>query len=264
MSEPGDQKAVVIREEAAIEQRVVPFEGDDLAAAVTSTGEIYISVSGMCAALGLVARRQYARIQRTPSLAKGLRRIPLKTKGGLQPVNCLRIDRIALWIAGIETERLKPEFQGKIEAYQDDLAPVATALFLRTMGLSVPVATPIDSDLMARMDRYEATIEQVVTLLERIAAQTDHAVELLELLTAKLTPAQKDAVQKAVGIIVEQSAGKPGEMTYAQIYAALKRRFQVGSYSEIAPERFEEALSYLREMWKRVTAGSVPDQQPLM
>lgn len=68
----------------------------------------------------------------------------------------------------------------------------------------------------------------------------------------------------AVGIIIQDTKGKPGEMMQQQIYAALKRRFQVGSYSEIAPERFEEALSYLREMWKQVTAGSVPDQQPLM
>jgi len=259
-----EEQEVIVLQETAIEQRIIPFEGDELAAAMSPGGTIYVSIAGICRALGISrTQNQVQRIIRTRSLVKGLRQLPLQTpKRGIQLTYCLRIDRVALWLAGIETERLKPEFQGKIEAYQDELADVATQIFFRTMGLPTSAAQT-DLDIITRMDRYEATIEQVVNLLERIAAQTDHAVELLELLTAKLTPAQKDAVQKAVGMIVEQSAGKPGEMTYAQIYALLKRRFHVGTYSEIAPERFEEAISYLRELWKQATAGNIPDQQQL-
>ena len=267
MSNEDHQLEIPISQETAVEQRIIPFEGDELTAALAPNGRIYVSLPGICRALGINRpQNQVQRIARTRPLARGLRQIPLKAaNGGTYPTYCLQLDRVALWLAGIETERLKPEFQGKIEAYQDELAEVATQIFFQHMGM--PANPPLErqlTDLIVRLEQQETTLETVVRLLERIAAQTDHAVELLELLTAKLTPAQKDAVQKAVGIIVEQSAGKPGEMTYAQIYAALKRRFQVGSYSEIAPERFEEALSYLREMWKRVTAGSVPDQQPLM
>jgi hypothetical protein len=134
-----------IREETVIDQRIAPFEGDDLAAALSEAGEIYIALPGMCTALGLNVRGQIQRIQRTPSLAKGLRRIRLKTPiRGSQLINCLRLDRVALWIAGIETERIQPEYRAKVEAYQDELAPVAMQVFMRVMGL--PTAPPAAAD----------------------------------------------------------------------------------------------------------------------
>ena len=42
-----------IPEEQAIEQQIVPFMGDDLAAALAPGGTIYITLPGMCNALGL-------------------------------------------------------------------------------------------------------------------------------------------------------------------------------------------------------------------
>src|SRR5437588_3178741 len=98
-------------EEYALEQKVIPFMGDELAAALTQTGGIFISLPGMCGALGLNMRGQLQRIQRTNELALGLRRIPLVTKGGRQQINCLRVDKLGLWLAGIETARVKGEFK---------------------------------------------------------------------------------------------------------------------------------------------------------
>src|SRR5437588_5041897 len=92
-------------EEFALEQRVVPFMGDELAAALTQNGGIFISLPGMCNALGLNIKGQTQRIKRTKELALGFRRIPLNTKGGRQVTNCLRLDKLGLWLAGIETAR---------------------------------------------------------------------------------------------------------------------------------------------------------------
>ena len=88
-----------ISEEQVIEQQIIPFMGDDLAAALAPGGNIYITLPGICTALGLNTRGQLQRIQRTRTLSKGLRRIPIKTKGGFQQLNCLRIDLVALWLA---------------------------------------------------------------------------------------------------------------------------------------------------------------------
>src|SRR5579859_6588258 len=110
-----------------IEQQIVPFLGDDLAAALTPGGIIYISLPGMCKALGLLTRGQIRRIRDTKSLSKGLRRIPIVTAGGNQRLNCLRVDKVALWLAGVQTNSMKSdEFRFKIETYQDELAPAAT------------------------------------------------------------------------------------------------------------------------------------------
>src|SRR5215813_8381085 len=88
--ENGDADAD-IPEEQAVEQQVVPFLGDDLAAAMTAAGMIYITLPGMCKALGLHIKGQTQRIKRTRVLSKGLRRIALATRGGFQRVNCLRV-----------------------------------------------------------------------------------------------------------------------------------------------------------------------------
>ena len=280
-----------IVEETAVEQRTIPYRGDDLAAALGSSGDVYVHLNAMIAALGLNARGQTQRIQRTPSLAKGLRRIVLQTSGGLQRVNCLRVDRIALWLAGVETSRVKEEFRGKIEAYQDELAPIATRIFLRVMG--IPVAAPpsiADPRLAALAEQYETVmsvalliqdhlnalaampeqisamgrqLEQAVHLLEALSQRqdsTDQAVAQLEVKTQGLTPAQQGKVREAVETIARDSAGKPNELTYALVYQALYKRFQVASYKQLPESQYHDVMQYLRNLWRHATADTVPEQ----
>ncbi len=73
-----DAEPVAIPREQALEQKPVPFWGDELAAAMTASGNIYITLPGMCRALGLLTHSQTQRILRTSTLAKGLRVIPLE------------------------------------------------------------------------------------------------------------------------------------------------------------------------------------------
>jgi hypothetical protein len=98
---------------------------------MTTGGDIYITLMGLCSAMGLSPRPQLRRMLRTPAPAKGVRRIPIKTGGGTQRINCLRVDKVAIWLAGIEPNRVKEPFRAKIEAYQEELAPVAMRVFMR-------------------------------------------------------------------------------------------------------------------------------------
>jgi hypothetical protein len=47
------------------------------------------------------------------------------------------------------------------------------------------------------------------------------------------------------------------------IYGRLKTRFRVGSYKEIRDERFEEAMTYLREELRKAAGGEGPTQGSL-
>jgi len=152
-----------IPEEQATEQQLVPSMGDDLAAAMAAEGSIYISLPGMCGALGLSTQAQLRRIERT--LAKGLRRISLKTKGGFQHVNCLRLDLIALWLAGAQTSGMKSEFRGKIETYQEELAPVATQVFMRVVGLRTTQIIPTEDPHIAALAKQIDTLTDIATFL---------------------------------------------------------------------------------------------------
>ncbi|MGH2505471.1 MAG: phage antirepressor N-terminal domain-containing protein [Ktedonobacterales bacterium] len=173
MSDDHDAKEITIPQEQAIEQRSLTFMGDDLAAARTAAGAIYITIPRMCRALGLDNRSQAHRIDRTPTLAKGLRVIPLETRGGVQAVNCLRVDRVALWLAGVESSRIKPQFRAKVEAYQDELAPVAMQVFMRVLGVQ-PTAAGAHAPAVAPATQIGEIAEQLDTLLGVVSFLREH------------------------------------------------------------------------------------------
>lgn len=278
------EETTSIEEEAAIDQRVVPFMGDELIAAMTASETIYISLNGLCTALGINYRAQLLRSQRTPTLAKGLRRIPLKTSGGVQRISCLRVDKVALWLAGIESGRIKEQFRAKIEAYQEELAPVATRVFMHVMGITAPPST--DPRITALTEQYEVLVaaasfiaehmSELATLPEQVqgvSGQLDQAVQLLESLAGDvqqlkreqtISPAQKRKISDAVDRIVADSTGQPGQLKQGQVYAAIYRRFQVSSYGEIPATRFEEVMKFLRDLWQRATKGTIPEQGSLL
>lgn len=292
-----EEQAIVIPQEQAIEQRPVPFMGDDLAAARTAAGAIYVTLPGMCRALGLDTRAQICRIERSLTLAKGLRVIPLDTRGGVQPVNCLRVDRVALWLAGVETSRIKPAYRAKIEAYQDELAPVAMQVFMRALGVqtSVTAAPAMAAAQIAEITEQLDTLTGVVTFLREhldaglaatseqigtLSLRLDDALRLLEALgerqimaegqitriderTQRLTPAHARAIQEMVDRMARETKRLATPLTYAIIYGRLKHRFRAGSYREIADDQYEAVLTYLRDELRRALTGDVPEQGAL-
>lgn len=201
-----------ILEEQVIEQQIVPFLGDDLTAALTPGGFIYISLPGICKAFGLLTRGQVRRIRETKSLARGLRRIPLATPGGIQRLNCLRADKVALWLAGVQTNMMKSdEFRIKIETYQEELAPAATQVFMRVLGLRTRDIIPSsDPQIIALADQVDTLTEittlvreHMETLLEaqgRTSMQLEQAVHLLETLTNR-----QDVTENQVAKIDERT-----------------------------------------------------------
>jgi hypothetical protein len=283
--------------EQALEQRPVPFLGDKLAAARTIGGEIYISLPGMCTALNLNRQAQVRRITRTPALNKELRRILLETRGGPQLVYCLRVDRVALWLAGIETNSVTPVYRSKIEVYQEDLAPMAMQVFLRVAGIPiaafVPTASAADPTLHALAEQID-TLTGVVTFLREhmdavlasvatagqvagLAVRLDDAIALLESLaehqattetqmakiderTQHLTPAHARTVQELVDRMVRETRRLPMPLTYTIIYGRLKHRFRAGSYREVSDGQYEDVMAYLREELRRATGSEAPEQ----
>lgn len=288
----------VMYEEHPIEQQLIPFMGDDLAATLTRSGSIFITLPGMCAALGLNVKGQTQRIKRTHTLAKGLRIIPIETRGGSQRINCLRVDKIGLWLAGVQTNSIKSEFRAKIEAYQEELAPIATQVFLRIAGISTLQTVPSTDPQLAALAEQIDTLTDIATFLrehmEALLAATgqitgtslrlDQAAQLLESLseqkkelserqeatehliaqiderTKRLTPAHQREAQVFVDRMVRTTKHAHSPLTYSIIYGRLKHHFRVGSYSEIADERFGEVMSFLRDELRKASEGKEPEQ----
>lgn len=199
-----DETPAQIATEQALEQRTIPFMGDDLAAARTAEGAIYVTIPGMCRALGLNQIAQIRRITRTPALTKGLRLIPIDIGYGTKATNCLRVDRVALWLSGVATTRIKPEYRAKIEAYQEELAPVATQVFLRVLGVQVAPVTPpaapavaVSAAEIAEIRGQIADLYGVANLLQEHLAgllslpdQMSQALGMLEALSSRQDTAE--------------------------------------------------------------------------
>lgn len=298
-----DDPTKPVAQELALDQRTIPFLDDELSAALTTQGDIYISLPGMCRALGLDPRGQLQRIRRQAALERGLRQIPLESPNrGQQLTFCLRVDRLALWLGGMETNRLRPEFKDKIIAYQDELAPIATRLFLRLAGGALPTSprTALDPRVVDLAEQHQAALDvaqlirehmdaltaatnaigdiglrldQTVNVLGALAGRhqdlteqvmlTNSRVELIETRTQQLSPAHKRAVRDMVEHIVQATKALPAPVNYARIYGRLKYRFQVASYAEIADGSFEQVMDYLRDMLRAATSGQVPQQETL-
>lgn len=223
---PSEEMAI-IKEETSVSQQVIPFMDNNLAAALTNTGNIYVSLPGVCTALGLDATAQIRRIQRRRVLARGLRLIPIETRGGVQRINCLRVDLIALWLAGVQTKGMKPDVAEKIEAYQEELAPIATQTFFRSLGLNSQtlvnarpnapdemlqtLAQEIDniSDATNFMREHFQALSATTGKIPGISAQLEQVVHLLELLTEQQsqTIARQQQAETTITQIEERTRG---------------------------------------------------------
>jgi hypothetical protein len=292
----ADDNGIEVPEEQVTEQKIIPFEGDELTAALSPGGVIYISLPSMCKALGLPTNTQIQRIKRTKSLIKGLRLIPLATRGGFQRANCLRVDKVALWLAGVETSRMKnDEFRYKVETYQEELAPVATQVFMRVVGLRTRDITPsTDPQILTLADRVD-TLTEITTLVRehmemlleaqgRTSMQLEQAIHLLEALTnrqevtetqvakidertQRLTSAHAQDVQEMVNLIAaaieKHSPNITTQLAHSMVYGRLKRRFRARNYIEIPDERFDEVMAYLRGELRKFSGGDLPGQGSL-
>lgn len=190
-----------------------------------------------------------------------------------------------MWLIGVESSKAKPTFQAKIDLFHDRLAPEAMRIFQDVVGMRDIAPAPADPHLAALAKQYDVLMAAATFINEHIqelaaipgqvqgvAGQLDQAVQLLESLAGDvqqlkreqtISPAQKQKISEAVQRIVTDSEGKPGEMMQGQIYGALYRRFKVNTYEAIPAARYEEVMNWLRDLWKRATAGTTPEQKSL-
>src|SRR5919202_1166578 len=94
--------------------RIVAFHGDELVAVQQPDGNIFVHFARLCENLGLGRAPQVRRVQHHAVLSKGLVMLALQTDGGIQQVQCLRVDLLPLWMSGLHASRVKAEIRAKL------------------------------------------------------------------------------------------------------------------------------------------------------
>ncbi len=243
-------------EDQPIEQQLIPFMGDELAAAMTAGGVIYVTFPGICTALGLSVEGQLQRIRRTDALRSALRRIPLATRGGVQRINCLRIDKLALWLAGVETARVKPTYHAKIAAYQDELAPLATQVFMRVLGVQpAPESQPPAVVSAAQVAEIAAQIEALTGVVAFLREHLDAQLAALSTATSEQISAVSLRLDDALALLEalgerQEALGERQDTTDTQL-ARIDERTQ--RLTPAHARSIQEQINHMVQDTKRLT-----------
>lgn len=280
-------------------ERVVTFYGDAIPVALV--GDIpYVTLRVFADYLGLNWAAQYQRTERDEVLAAEVRLVLMTGADGRQrEMIGLPLEYLPGWLFGVSPNRVRPELREKVIRYrrycfqvlwrevQTELLRTGALATTATAGspsgeMAVEIAEQITmlTDVVNLLREHLASLTALPGQVESMSTQLDRAVLLLESLverqdttetqvakiderTQRLTPAHARTVQELVDRMVRETKHLALPLTYAIIYGRLKHRFRAGSYKEIADERFNEVMTYLRDELRRATSGEAPEQERL-
>lgn len=293
-----EQRALV-----ALRERRVNFYGDHLVAVVVeeeAERRIYVPIRRIVEYLGLAWSSQLQRVKRDEDLAEGLRNVLLMQEevGQHYEVACLRLEYLPGFLFGITTSKVREDLQPQVKRYKRECYRVLWEAFWRgelfteeDELLPPPAQTVVaaaDPLAVVMVEHQQETLallqdhdQQTRTSQTRIEAKLDHAVDLLtgflttqqarvdkiDERTQRLTPKHALQVSNAIDRLCKLWRKRSPHLTEEQAkswaYSRIHQRFQTTSYKEIADERINEVLAYLRKAIARASDGQEPEQDTL-
>jgi hypothetical protein len=270
-------------------QRIVPFYGDELIAIQQPDGNIFVHFGRLCENLGLSRTAQVRRVQRHEVLDNGLTTLEVETEGGAQTAQCLRIDLLPLWMAGLHASRVKEQVRPKLVHYQQEAAMVLWQAFkpqivaeeapivvaesaaiqqiqqiiemgyaIARMGEQQLELQRQQEALTGRMDAAARIIRDMQGHLERVDVRLG-AVDGRLQPGAAVTDEQATEVSNCVKALAELLTGvHAGKNHYQGIFAELYRRFGVSSYKLIPQRKYAAVMAFL-EAWRAAATVTPPD-----
>jgi hypothetical protein len=146
---------------AALALVPVPVCGYTLDAGRDNAGAVWVSVRAVCEVLSLDFSTQLQKLKAKCWGGVGL--IPIPSAGGVQDVACLPLRALPMWLATIQTSRVRPEARATLERFQCEAADVLARHFLGEVEAPRPPpvvwadGTPQQlAELRARVERLEA------------------------------------------------------------------------------------------------------------
>lgn len=276
--------------------RIVPFYGDELVAVQHQEGDVLVVFGRLCDNLGLDRSGQVQRVQRHEVLREGLVTVPVQTEGGVQQMQCLRLDLLPLWLSGVQAKRVKAHLQEQLVRYQREAAQVLWREFRSQILVAqpVPAARAEESPALAQLQQIAEMGRAITAMAEQqmeiqrqqqlLAERLNKAGQVVRGMQGEISVLQDDVgdIQVRLGVleerlhpasyITEAQAAEVSNMVkalaelltgkdkaknhYQGIFGELYRRFGVASYKLIRVEQYDAVLAFL-ESWR--AAGSTED-----
>lgn len=261
-----------------LQPRSVPFYGDELVAVQRSDGAIFVVFTRVCDALGLKRWSQARRVQNHAVLSKGFISLTIHTEGGAQGAQCLRLDLLPLWLAGVQASKVKADLQVKLIHYQTEAAAVLWEAFKPQILVEATAIVPIDTHAIQQLQQIAEMGYAIARMAEQqielqrqqhaLSDRMDTAARVIKDVQVRLgvledtvhpaayiTDAQATEVSNQVKALGELLSGKEaGKNHYQGIFAELYRRFGVSSYKLIRQEHYQPVLKFLEE-WRKASGA---------
>lgn len=260
---------------------------------------IYVPIRPIVEYLELAWSSQLQRIKRDEDLAEGLRSILLlrAEAGQRYEVSCLRLEYLPGFLFGITTSKVREDLRPQVRRYKRECYRVLWEAFQRgelfgndgelpaPPGVETIVIDANDSRSVTIVEQQHQTLrllqehdQSTHASLNRVESKLDHAVGLLadffrnqqaridkiDERTARLTPKHAQQVQDEVSLLVKLWRARRPDLSEGQAkswaYSHIHQHFQASSHKEIADERFNEVMVFVRKAIRRASGGEYPEQ----
>lgn len=179
----------------AMEMKLVPFMGAELAAAKDGTGQIWAGIGWMCRGLGLtrgMKDRQVRNIQKDKVLARGYARFGAGVFDPSNETTALKLEFVPLWLAKISVTptmlKNSPEVAERLTEYQLKAKDVLAAAFLPKGDiLDLGQLSPL-MQVLVRMEQHQRTQDRAMQELADRLTELEYPIPLAPLAPPKPGP----------------------------------------------------------------------------
>ncbi len=214
----------------------VSFDGD-LLEAIPQGDDLWVSVRRICDALGIDNASQQTKLKKKPWAT--IVNIPTVGQDNkIREVFCLHVDSVPMWLAGMETGRMKPEVRLKLERYQLQCAKVLKEAFIKPVKLPPHSSLdPLDFvvqqaqgmiALASEMKAQSARLGRVEVTLDKLMSNQEAAEqELLHVERASEKSTQRTTRSKIVELVraYVYATNANYQMTWNKLYRELQYRY---------------------------------------
>ncbi len=260
-----------------VEQKEVAFYEDIIMAVRLVDGDIYVPIRPICDNLGVALAGQRERIIRDPVLSEEMTSVSVTLTQQAREMLCLPLKFIPGWLFGISASRVKPELRERVVRYQRECYDVLAEAFVSgrltadpsfddLLASDTPAAQAYKiAEAIMRMARQQLMLEAQLSTHTTQLANHEQRLEELESTLGdpgrNITPDQAMQISQAVKAIAFEIEKRTKKNEYPAIYGQLYREFGITSYKLLPANKFERAIGWLTEWYRRIT-GATGDDLP--
>lgn len=241
------------------EVKEIPFNGSTLLGVRTPDGNVWLAVRKSCRDIGLTdaqARSEVSKIQGSLLLKDHCKKLSLKFETQVRETLVLAEKFVPMWLAQINLtpamQKKHPEAVKKLLTYQLEASDVLHKAFYETEGQKIAFHSKLG--LEGRIEGMQVQINNMENMLCEQMEKLDSVMDNMTLSTRqqqKLYKAAKDRINHLLGGAHSKKYKVNAKSYFINLWNGLKSLYDCGSYKDLNPKYYDEAIDYISE-WEYI------------